>query len=399
MNVSQQCQRPSRRVHGLRLATVLTGAVMLASSGTAAHALQIGDIVEKAWWNVNGANCAGTALAPDNGGNRAVESLSKLEVLAQVGQRKAKLHLNTNTFYDPGASQAAYLYPILFGRSAACWEIATYVERSQWQVFRELACSPEVSSSWRSRLALFCALPNELLWGNRFGIYRPGNQPSPLYESMLGDQLNGNGCPTSASASSEERLYWPKLKAKYGKNGSLIGDFTVFFDAITIDVGVSQQRVFDPGIVASAVTFWNNIAWYAVSKGWPVMLVTGRNGTNIFDIDFYRAWFTTPDVFALPGTMPKTYPQHRADQLALSCAGNPGAKAALDPFDLAGGASADGALRNLFDELANEPQGTDVICTAKGICGNLFDFAKAIYAQPNHGKPLIKSWILTLIRG
>ncbi|MBY0274676.1 hypothetical protein K2Z84_04990 [Candidatus Binatia bacterium] len=366
---------------------VILGACGILFSASTARALQIGQVVQKSWWNINGAGCGGTALDPDNGGDRAVKSISKLEVLSQIGQHKAKLHLNTNTFYDPGAAQAAYLYPILFGRPAACWEVAAYVGQNKWHVFRDLACSGGVTSAWRERLGPFCALPDGVLWG-------AGNQPSRVYAAML-----GSGCSVPPGERSRERLTWNALKAKYGKRGSLIGQFTVFFDAITIDVGVDQQTVLDPGIVQSNVTFWNAVAWYAISRGWPAIFVTGTTGQQIFDISWYEAFFQTYDVFSLLGSPPKAYRDHVGGLRIWNCAGNPDAKTALDPFDLSANESSDGALRNLFDELADVPQGTDVICSAKGICDNLLDFAKAIYAQPGNGKSVIKSWIVKLIRG
>ena len=104
-------------------------------------------------------------------------------------------------------------------------------------------------------------------------------------------------------------------------------------------------------------------------------------------------------MFALPGTVPKTYAEHVADQRALNCAGSPDAKAAFDPQAAAGKEATDGALRNLFDKLAKVSQGTDVICSDRLICGNLYDFAKTVYALPGNGKSLIKAWIVKLIRG
>ena len=373
--------------------TLLASAVIIAASSSA-HALQIGDTVETAWWNVNAAGCGGTAAAPDSGGDRAVKSLSKLEVLSQVGQKKAFLHLNTDTFYDPGAAQAGYLFPILFGRAATCSEIAAFVGTDKWHTFRDVACRTDVSAAWKQRLAGFCALPDSVVWD-----WYDSTKPSRVYAFMLGEYLDGSGCAATAGARSEDRLYWNKLKAKYGKHSSPIGSFTVLVDAITIDVGVAQQRILDPGMVASTVTFWNNIAWYAVANTWPAKTVTGRNGNTLFDIGWYEYFFQTYVPFSLPGTAQKLYSQHLADQRTLDCAGNPDAKAGFDPQVAAGKEATDGAMRNLFDKLATVSQGTDVICSDKAICGNLYDFAKTIYALPDHGKSLIKAWIVKLIRG
>jgi hypothetical protein len=358
--------------------------------------LQISKKAGAAWWNINGAGCGGTNVSFQDGGGRAINSLSKLETLTQVGQKKTHLHLNTNTWFDPGAAQGKLLKP-----NASCSEVASWVGKSKYRVFRDVACASP------NKPVNFCALPENQL-------FQANGQPTPVYASMSGD----GGCSTVPGTATRERLFWDKLKVKYGvEKAPILGKVKVFFDAITIDVGVDQQRVINPFLAEATVQMWNLAAYNYVAIGGPAITVTGTNGKPVFNLGTYSGflygWYKPIALDLSHPTTLKTFSQWVDSYKGLACSTNPDAKAALDPTGRGAAEATDGALRNLFDQLAGAPyhEGSDIICTERGVCwipmaadplkGNVLALARTIYtSNPNdHGTPLIKQFILKLVKG
>jgi hypothetical protein len=392
-------------IAGMLGLSVFTGAALASNIGTA-HALQIPKTVGTGWWNVNHtgtAGCGGTYQDLDHGGNRAVNALSKFEVLTQVGQKKVHIHINTNAWYDQGAAQASYLYQKFWGRFPTCAEIAGYVGQSEYRVFAGLACNPNVPAAWKTNLAAFCSMPDSVLYN--------GSNPSAFFQPTNGNvaastPYAARNCFTPDGARSRERFFWNKLKVKVGtQKVPVLGTFKVFIDAITIDAGPEQQRVLDPQAVSDYTGRMLQVALVTVGKygqNWNYQ-VMGRNGTPVFDLKRYAA----EDLYTIKGDLSytisgatKTARNWIFDATDQACAKNPDAKTAYDPTDQATREAIDGAMRNLFDNLAKKPYTTDVLCTAKQppLCANLFDLTKTVWnSGPDHGKALIKGFMGQLL--
>ena len=284
--------RAKRSAVATLLGVTLLSGLAIATNVGSAHALQIGDTVGKGWWNVNNVNgtgCGGTFNAPDHGGNRAVNSLSKFEVLTQVGQKKVHIHINTNAWYDPGAAEASYLYQKLYGRFPTCNEIAGYVGQDPYHVFVNMACNTmTVNSTWRTKLASFCSMPDSVLFD--------GNRVSAFFQPTIGSvraqaPYGATTCLMPDGARSRERFSWPKLNVKVGSQKTILGTFKVWIDAVTVDAGPTQQRVLDPDAVTNYTSGMLQVALVTAAKygaNWTYT-TRGRTGATVFDLKRYAA--------------------------------------------------------------------------------------------------------------
>jgi hypothetical protein len=375
-----------------------------------ALSIQVGQVIAQGWWNVNHAptgGCGGTSADGSNGaaGHRAVNTQSKFEVLVKVAAKQVHIHINTDATYDVGAAEAAYLWPRFFGTQINCSQVAAFVGQDQFHVFRTLACGGygKINSAWASNLAGFCNLPDSQLFGNG---------PSPLFSTMnsayrLVSVPGGtSSCLSPDGARSEERFYWPGLNTYVGKQKSPIGTLKVTIDAITVDAGVKQQRMIDPTDVVMMMSTWNTLAYTFVGtfgSNWSYT-TTGNNGQTILDLNKYATQVTGTIIGGIQlniGGQSQLAWQYLTKATATGCALNPDAKTAFDPSDNAVAESVDGAMRNLFDNLAGKPYTTDVLCTAKQppLCANLFRLTQTIWnSGPDHGTALIKGFIGQLLK-
>jgi hypothetical protein len=398
---------------------VVTSTIALAMAvgvgGLPAHALtiQIGQTIATGWYNVNHVPASGctnnSSTDGSNGlaGHRAVNTVSKFQVLTKVAAKQVHIHINTDATYDVGAAEAAYLWPKFYGTQINCTQVAPFVGQDQFHVFRTIACSPSINAAWRSSLTTYCNVPDSQIFS--------GNGPSAFSSTMLSAYslavYPGSrwSCATPDGARSEERFAWPGLNTDVGKQSSPIGTLKVTIDAITVDAGVSQQRVIDPTTAVLLTGIWNTIGFTFVgtfgATNW-LYTTTARNGQTILDVNKYANQVDNTIIGGIQlnlGGKPQPVWQYLTTATAAGCALNPDAKTAYDSSDNAVAESVNGAMRNLFDALAGKPAGTDVLCTAKQppLCApqaNLFLLTKAIWnSSPDHGTALIKGFIGQLL--
>ncbi len=410
---SKSCAHARKFMVGSTVALAMAVGV----SALPAHALtiQVGQTIATGWYNVNHAptggctNNASTDGSNGAAGHRAVNTISKFQVLTKVAAKQVHIHINTDATYDVGAAEAAYLWPKFFGTQINCSQVASFVGQDQYHVFRTIACSPSIASAWKSPLAGFCNLPDSQLFA--------GNGPTALYSTMLSSYRlvtvpSGQfTCATPDGGRSEERFSWPGLNVNVGKQSSPIGTLKVTIDAITVDAGVNQQRVIDPTSVVIMMSTWNTIGYTFVgtfgATNWA-FTTTGRDGNTILDLNKYANDVTGTIIGGIQlnigGKTQLTW-QYLTTMTATGCLLNVDAKTAFDgSSDAAVSESVNGAMRNLFDALAGKPAGTDVLCTAKTppLCApqaNLFLLTKAIWnSGPDHGTALIKGFIGQLLK-